>query len=71
MANKYINHFTVAELEVINWYLKQAQEQESKRLNEMGEIGKKRYIDLRFIIVKNKNLIKKYKKIWQQFCFMI
>lgn len=63
MANKYINHFTVAELEVINWYLKQAQEQESKRLNEMGEIGKKRYIDLRFIIVKNKNLIKKYKKI--------
>lgn len=60
--NKFINHFTVAELEIINWYLKQAQEQESKRLNEMGEIAKKRYIDLRFIIVKNKNLIKKYKK---------
>ena len=41
MANKFINHFTVAELEIINWYLKQAQEQESKRLNEMGEIAKR------------------------------
>lgn len=60
--NKYINHFTVAELETIGWYLKRAQEEESKRLNEMGEIGKKRYIDLRCIIIKNNNLIKKYKK---------
>lgn len=62
MGNKYINHFTVAELETINYYLKKAQEEESPRLNEMSEIGKKRYIDLRWIIIKNKNLIKKYKK---------
>lgn len=60
--NKYVNHFTVAELELINKYLKRVQEEDSKRLATMGEIGKKNYVDLRFIIIKTQNLIKKYKK---------
>lgn len=56
----YIDHLTIAEYEFIQSQLKLRLEEENKRMIETGE--KKNYIELRFILIKIKNLIEKYKK---------
>ena len=56
----YIDHLTIAEYEFIQSQLKLRLEEENKRMIETGE--KKNYIELRFILIKIKNLIEKHKK---------
>lgn len=56
----YIDHLTIAEYEFIQSQLKLRLEEENKRMIETGE--KKNYVELRFILIKIKNLIEKYKK---------
>ena len=56
----YIDHLTIAEYEFIQSQLKLRLEEENKRMIETVE--KKNYIELRFILIKIKNLIEKYKK---------
>lgn len=56
----YIDHLTIAEYEFIQSQLRLRLEEENKRMIETGE--KKNYIELRFILIKIKNLIGKYKK---------
>lgn len=56
----YIDHLTIAEYEFIQSQLKLRLEEENRRMIETGE--KKNYVELRFILIKIKNLIEKYKK---------
>ena len=56
----YIDHLTIAEYEFIQSQLKLRLGEENKRMIETGE--KKNYVELRFILIKIKNLIEKYKK---------
>ena len=56
----YIDHLTIAEYEFIQSQLRLRLEEENKRMLETGE--KKNYVELRFILIKIKNLIEKYKK---------
>ena len=53
----YIDHLTIAEYEFIQSQLKLRLEEENKRMIETGE--KKNYVELRFILIKIKNLIEK------------
>lgn len=58
--NKYVDHLTVEEYKTIKEQLKLRLEDLSKSMN--SEIGKKKYIETRFIILKIDNIIKKYEK---------
>lgn len=58
--NKYIDNLTVAEYETILHQLKQRVEVENEKMLKTGNT--KTYIELRFIIIKIKKIIAKYKK---------
>lgn len=58
--NKYIDHLTLEEYKVIREQLKARLEDLNKSINT--EIGKKKYIQVRFIILKIDSIIKKYEK---------
>ena len=58
--NKYIDHLTLEEYRIIREQLKARLEDLNKSINT--EIGKKKYIQVRFIILKIDNIIKKYEK---------
>ena len=58
--NKYVDHLTIDEYKTIREQLK-------LRLNDLkqginSEIGKRKYIETRFIIIKIDQIIKKYEK---------
>lgn len=58
--NKYIDHLTIAEYETIQRQLKKRLEEEEKAMKETGNT--KEYIELRFILIKIKRIIEKYRK---------
>lgn len=58
--NKYIDHLTLEEYRIIREQLKARLEDLNKSINT--EIGKKKYIQVRFIILKIDSIIKKYEK---------
>ena len=58
--NKYIDHLTLKEYKIIREQLKVRLEDLNKSINT--EIGKKKYIQVRFIILKIDSIIKKYEK---------
>lgn len=58
--NKYIDNLTVAEYETILQQLEQRVETEHEKMLKTGNT--KTYIELRFIIIKIKKIIAKYKK---------
>ena len=58
--NKYIDHLTLEEYRIIREQLKTRLEDLNKSINT--EIGKKKYIQVRFIILKIDSIIKKYEK---------
>lgn len=58
--NKYIDHLTLEEYKIIREQLKARLEDLNKSINT--EIGKKKYIQVRFIILKIDSIIKKYEK---------
>lgn len=59
--NKYIDHLTIAEYETIQKQLKKRlEEEEEKAMKETGNT--KEYIELRFILIKIKRIIEKYRK---------
>ena len=57
---KYIDHLTVEEYELIKEQLKVRLPELAQKTGD--EIGKRKYIETRFIILKIENIIKKYKK---------
>ena len=58
--NKYIDHLTLEEYRIIREQLKARLEDLNKSINT--EIGKKKYIQVRFTILKIDSIIKKYEK---------
>ena len=58
--NKYVDHLTIEEYKTIREQLKLRLD--SLKENISTEIGKKKYIETRFIILKIDNIIKKYEK---------
>lgn len=60
MMNKYIDHLTVEEYRTIQRELKARLDTLKKEMEETGNT--KKYVEIRFIILKITNLIKKYEK---------
>ena len=58
--NKYIDHLTLDEYKTIREQLKLRLNTLKENIN--SEIGKRKYIETRFIIIKIDNIIKKYEK---------
>lgn len=58
--NKYIDHLTLDEYKTIREQLKLRLDTLKENIN--SEIGKRKYIETRFIIIKIDNIIKKYEK---------
>lgn len=58
--NKYIDHLTLEEYNLIEKLLKKYEEQEEKEMKKTGYT--RDYIGLRFILVKVKRIKEKYKK---------
>lgn len=58
--NKYIDHLTVEEYRTIQRELKARLDTLKKEMEETGNT--KKYVEIRFIILKITNLIKKYEK---------
>lgn len=58
--NKYIDHLTLEEYNLIEKLLKKYEEQEEKKMKKTGYT--RDYIGLRFILVKVKRIKEKYKK---------
>lgn len=59
--NKYIDHLTLEEYNLIEKLLKKYEEQEEREMKETGYT--KDYIGLRFILIKIKRIKEKHKKI--------
>lgn len=59
--NKYIEHLTVGEYKMIEKQLKERLPILAERVNN-SEIGKKEYIEIRFILLKIRKIIEKYEK---------
>ena len=59
--NKYIDHLTINEYEQILAFMDMC---EDKLKMQVSEGNSKPYIEYRFIKLKIKNIIKKYKKVW-------
>lgn len=58
--NKYVDHLTIDEYRTIREQLKLRLDDLKKGIN--SEIGKRKYIETRFIILKIDQIIKKYEK---------
>ena len=58
--NKYVDHLTIDEYKTIREQLKLRLDDLKKDIN--SEIGKRKYIETRFIILKIDQIIKKYEK---------
>ena len=58
--NKYVDHLTVDEYKTIREQLKLRLDDLKQGIN--SEIGKRKYIETRFIIIKIDQIIKKYEK---------
>ena len=58
--NKYVDHLTIDEYKTIREQLKLRFDDLKKGIN--NEIGKRKYIETRFIIIKIDQIIKKYEK---------
>ena len=58
--NKYVEHLTIDEYKTIREQLKLRLDDLKKGIN--NEIGKRKYIETRFIILKIDQIIKKYEK---------
>ena len=58
--NKYIDNLTVKEYEEIEKVLKKLEPIENEKMKRTGNT--KEYVELRFVILKIQNIIKKYKK---------
>jgi hypothetical protein len=58
--NKYIDHLTVNEYETVNRLLKKLEPIENTNMRETG--FKKDYIELRCLMIKIDNIVKKYKR---------
>lgn len=59
--NKYIDHLTLEEYNIIEKLLKKYEEQEEKEMKQTGST--KDYVALRFILIKIKRIKEKYKKV--------
>ena len=58
--NKYVDHLTIDEYKTIREQLKLRLDERKQGIN--SEIGKRKYIETRFIIIKIDQIIKKYEK---------
>ena len=58
--NKYVDYLTIDEYKTIREQLKLRLDDLKKGIN--SEIGKRKYIETRFIIIKIDQMIKKYEK---------
>ena len=58
--NKYVDHLTIDEYKTIREQLKLRLDDLKKGIN--SEIGKRKYIETRFIMLKIDQIIKKYEK---------
>ena len=58
--NKYVDHLTIDEYRTIREQLKLRLDDLKQGIN--SEIGKRKYIETRFIILKIDQIIKKYEK---------
>ena len=58
--NKYVDHLTIEEYRTIREQLKLRLDDLKKGID--SEIGKRKYIETRFIIIKIDQIIKKYEK---------
>ena len=58
--NKYVDHLTIDEYKTIREQLKLRLDDLKEGIN--SEIGKRKYIETRFIIIKIDQIIKKYEK---------
>ena len=58
--NKYVDHLTIDEYKTIREQLKLRLDDLKQDIN--SEIGKRKYIETRFIILKIDQIIKKYEK---------
>ena len=58
--NKYVDHLTIDEYKTIREQLKLRLDDLKQSIN--NEIGKRKYIETRFIILKIDQIIKKYEK---------
>ena len=58
--NKYVDHLTIDEYKTIREQLKLRLDDLKKAMN--SEIGRRKYIETRFIILKIDQIIKKYEK---------
>lgn len=58
--NKYVDHLTIDEYKTIREQLKLRLDDLKQGIN--SEIGKRKYIETRFIILKIDQIIKKYEK---------
>lgn len=58
--NKYVDHLTIEEYKTIREQLKLRIDDLKNGIN--SDIGRKKYIETRFIILKIDNIIKKYEK---------
>lgn len=58
--NKYVDHLTIDEYKTIREQLKLRLDDLKQGIN--SEIGKRKYIETRFIIIKIDQIIKKYEK---------
>ena len=58
--NKYVDHLTIDEYKTIREQLKLRLDDLKQGIN--SEIGKREYIETRFIIIKIDQIIKKYEK---------
>lgn len=58
--NKYVDHLTIEEYRTIREQLKLRLDDLKKGID--SEIGKRKYIETRFIILKIDQIIKKYEK---------
>lgn len=58
--NKYVDHLTIDEYKTIREQLKLRLDDLKQSIN--SEIGKRKYIETRFIIIKIDQIIKKYEK---------
>lgn len=56
----YIDHLTVAEYEFIEQQLRKQVKEEEEKMKASGNT--KNYIELRFILIKIRKIIEKYKK---------
>ena len=58
--NKYVDHLTIEEYKTVREQLKLRLDDLKKAMN--SEIGRRKYIETRFIILKIDQIIKKYEK---------